>query len=180
MFRAIHDPNCGARSAAVQCAVLCASGEANVALTLAESVVATCRRTGASQPMLSGGLRALARAHAAMGNVVAGQKALAEALGVQRSMDLNRALPGMLESAAGMRPDTEAAPILLGSAAALRERLRAPVLPVDAEEHERCLAAVRTARSDPEFERLFVAGRALDQNAAIDAALVLLDGRVPA
>jgi predicted ATPase/class 3 adenylate cyclase len=180
MFRAIHDPNCGARSAAVQCAVLCASGEATGALSLAESVVATYRRTGASRPMLAAGLRALARAQAAIGSVDASRKALAEALGVQRSMDLNRALPGMLESAASMRPDSEAAPILLGSAAALRERLRAPVLPVDAEEHGRCHAVVRTARSDADFERLFAAGRALDQSAAIDAALVLLDDRVPA
>jgi non-specific serine/threonine protein kinase len=180
MFRAIHDPNCGARSAAVQCAVLCASGEANRALSLAESVVATYRRTGASRPMLAAGLRALARAQAAIGSVDASRKALAEALGVQRSMDLNRALPGMLEGAASMRPDSEAAPILLGSAAALRERLRAPVLPVDAEEHGRCYAVVRTARSDADFARLFAAGRALDQSAAIDAALVLLDDRVPA
>ena len=180
IFRAIHDPNCGARSATVQCAVLCASGDADGAVELAESVVETYRRTGASRPMLAAGLRALVRAQAATGNVDAARRALAEALNVQRSMDRNRALPALLETAAGMRPDGEVAPILFGSAAALREHWHAPVLPAEAEEHERCSAAVRAARSDADFERLFAAGRAVDPRAAIDAALALLGDNVRA
>jgi predicted ATPase/class 3 adenylate cyclase len=174
MFHEIHDPNCGARSATVQASVLCAIGEAKEALAHAESVVETYRRTGASKPMLAAGLRALVRVHAAVGDENATRKALVEALEAHRVLDRNRSLPGLLETAARMEQESEAAPKLLGSAKAMRERWCAAVPPAESDEHARCHAAVRAAWDAPEFERLFAAGHALDRDAAIETALALV------
>jgi hypothetical protein len=119
-------------------------------------------------------LRALVRVHAAVGDENATRKALVEALEAHRILDRNRSLPGLLETAARMEQESEAAPKLLGSAKAMRERWCAAVPPAESDEHARCHAAVRAAWDAPEFERLFAAGHALDRDAAIETALALV------
>jgi tetratricopeptide (TPR) repeat protein len=128
MFRDLHDPNCAAFADAAQSAVLLAAGAAAEALSHAEAAAATFRRQNALRP-LAGALRSASGAHVALGDGEAARRALADALDAQRRTDYDRWLPRLLESVVGLWPQSPAAPSLLGSAAALRERWALPVFP---------------------------------------------------
>jgi len=173
MFRALHDPNCEARTGAVQAIVLCATDAPADALSVAESVVETHRRVG-SRTMRAMGLRTLARVRNALGNIDEARRALCDAIEAQRPLERNHALPNLLEAVAGLSPDAAAAPMLLGGAATLRELWRVPLFPAERDEYERSYAAVRAQHGDDDFERGMASGRVLDRHAATDCALALL------
>ena len=173
MFQALHDPNCCARTSAVQARVLCAMGHAAEALPMAQSVVDTFPRTG-SRTILASGLNLLARVHKALGDHEASRRALSDAIEAHRALDPSRGLPSLLEVVAATYADTDVAPMLLGCAAALREQWRVPLFAPDRSEYERCYADVRSARTAQEFERAFASGHALGRDAAIERALELL------
>jgi hypothetical protein len=65
----------------------------------------------------------------------------------------------------------ERAATILGAAAALREALGTPLPPVERDEHEARLAAVRGGLGEETFHANWNAGRAMDWEQAAAAAL---------
>jgi len=120
----------------------CAIGRPADALLLAQSVVDTFARTGAPT-VLASGLTLLVGAHRALGNAESARGAMSEAIEAQGGLDPSRGLPSVLEAVAATYPDAEAAPILLGSAAALRERWQVRVFAPERDEYERAVAKGR-------------------------------------
>jgi len=173
VFRTLHDLNCGAHAAEIYATVLCAMGEAEAALSHAESAAATYRELGFAHS-LAHALCTLGRVHATLGGLDAARRALFDGLIAQQRADRDIALPGLLEAIAGMHPDAPVAPQLLGSAAALREQWNVPVFPVERAEYERCHAAVRAKHAPVDFDRALATGRALTRDEAIQNALALL------
>ncbi|HKW82563.1 MAG TPA: hypothetical protein VJN68_02320 [Burkholderiaceae bacterium] len=111
--------------------------------------------------------------HAKLGQGDAARNALFSGLIEQQRADRDTHLPELLEAVAAMNPEVPAAAQLLGSAAAVRERLDISLLPVDRDESERRHADVRGQLPDAEFDRAFAAGRALTRDEAIQSALAL-------
>ena len=174
MFRALQDTNCTARSTAVQVAVFCATGQATEALSRAEAQVEIYRRDGAPRAMLAMCLKALVRAHSALGDVDSARRALCDAIDAQRPLHPSRGLPALLETVAAMYPQSSHAPALLASAAALREQWRVPVFPAERDEYERCYALVRAEHGDAGLERTIASGLRPGREQAIEIALALL------
>jgi tetratricopeptide (TPR) repeat protein len=172
IFRALHDRNCAADSAAAHAMVLCATGDAAGALNHAESAAATYRELGFPHS-LAGTLRIISRVHVALGDVDAARRALFDGLVEQRRANRDHALPKLLEAVAGMYPDAPIAPQLLGKSAALREQWNVPVFPAERAEYETWHTAVRAKHIDPDFDRAFAAGRVLTRDDAIRSALAL-------
>ena len=172
LFRALHDRNCAADSAAARAMVLCATGDAAGALRHAESAAATYRELGFPHS-LAGTLRIISRVHAALGNVGAARRALFDGLVEQRRANRDHALPKLLEAIAGMHPEAPIAPQLLGKSAVLREQGNVPIFPAERAEYESWHAAVRAKHTDADFDRAFAAGRVLTRDDAIQSALAL-------
>ena len=172
IFRALHDPNCGAHAAEIHATVLCALGEAAAALPHAESAAATYRELGFPHS-LARALCTVGRVHFKLGEVDAARRALFDGLIEQQRANRDTALPGLLEAIAGMHPDAPVAPQLLGSAAALRELWNVHVFPSERAEHESRHADVRARHPDADFDRTFAVGRALTRDDAIQSALSL-------
>ena len=82
----------------------------------------------------------------------------------------------LLEAIAGMHPDAPGVAQLLGSAAAVRERLNVPLLPIERAELEGRHADVRERHAESDFDRDFAAGRGLTRDDAIRGALALRPG----
>lgn len=64
---------------------------------------------------------------------------------------------------------------LWGAAAALRERIGAPMWPVDQPDYEGAAAAARAALGDPTFDAFWQSGRELAWEQAVDGALAVAD-----
>ena len=64
---------------------------------------------------------------------------------------------------------------LLGAAAALREALGIPVPASEREDHDRAVAATRTALGETAFAAAWAAGRALPVEEAVNEALQLVN-----
>lgn len=172
IFRALHDPNCGAHAAEIHATVLCALGEAAAALPHAESAAATYRELGFPHS-LARALCTVGCIHFKLGEVDAARRALFDGLIEQQRANRDTALPALLEAIAGMHPDAPVAPQLLGSAAALRELWNVHVFPSERAEHESRHADVHARHPDADFDRTFAVGRALTRNDAIQSALAL-------
>jgi predicted ATPase/DNA-binding winged helix-turn-helix (wHTH) protein len=172
ILRSLHDPKCSANGARHLATVLRAQGDEAAALPHAEFAAATYGELGL--PMqLSRALCALGCVHAALGQGEAARRALFSGLVEQQQAERDTYLPELLEAVAAAHADEPVAAQLLGSAAAVRERLNVPLLPIDREERERRHADVRARLPDAEFERAFAAGRALTRDEAIRSALAL-------
>jgi len=172
IFRALHDPNCGAHAAAIHATVLCAMGDAAAALPHAESAAATYRELGFPLS-LARIFCTVGRIHAALGQLDAARRSLFDGLIAQQRANRDTPLPGLLEAIAGMYPDTSVAPQLLGSATALREQWSVPVFPSERAEHESRYAEVRARHTDPDFDRAFALGRSQTRDDVIQSALAL-------
>jgi hypothetical protein len=81
-------------------------------------------------------------------------------------------LPGLLEAIAGVHPDDDAAPRLLGAAAAMREARGTAVFPSERADADRWHASVRAAH-DVAFQHEFESGRAMTCDEAVAVALSL-------
>ncbi|TMG81961.1 MAG: hypothetical protein E6H78_15810 [Betaproteobacteria bacterium] len=173
IFRALHDPNCAARSARIHAQVLCATGDAAGALSPAQSAAATFREHG-SRVELAGALRIVGCIHAELGDRQAARHALLGAMDAQSGATFDRGLPRLLEAIAGMHPDASVAPQLLGGAAVLREQWNVPVFPAERAAYESLHAAVRAKHAPVDFDRALATGRALTRDEAIQNALALL------
>lgn len=79
-------------------------------------------------------------------------------------------LEGLAEAAAA-REQPERAARLCGSAAALREAIRAPMPASSHAAHERIVAAVRAALGDPAFAAAWTTGQALSFDEAVEAVV---------
>ncbi len=173
IFRALHDPNCAARSARIHAQVLCAAGDPSGALSHAQSAAATFREHG-SRVELAGALRIVGFIHAELGDRKAARRALLDAIDAQSGVTFDRGLPRLLEAIAGMHPEAPVAAALLGNASAMRQHWKLLMLPAEREEHDRWHAAVRAAHSDGDFDRAVAAGRILTRDEAIRNARALL------
>jgi predicted ATPase/DNA-binding winged helix-turn-helix (wHTH) protein len=172
-FRALHDPKCAARTSVIHATVLRSSGDGAGALTLAESAAATYSEMGF--PLQAArALCAVGCIHDALGRGEEARHALFSGLVEQQRADRDTALPELLEAIAGLCPGAPGAAQLLGSAAAMRERLNVPLLPSERRERERRHADVRARRPGAEFACAFETGRALARDDAIRNALALL------
>jgi hypothetical protein len=180
MFRALHDPNCGARAAEVQAEILLAQGDSAGALRHAEAAAATFRRVGFQHHSLAGALALVARVHGVTGNLEAARRAVSDGLCEQRLASHDQALPELLEAAAAMHANARVAATLLGCAEGLRKRWNLRVFPVERAEHERCYAAVRASHSNADFDDALEAGRAMPRDEAIGSALALFQDLQPA
>jgi hypothetical protein len=173
VFRALHDPKCGAKTAIVHAAVLDARGDAAAALPHAESAAQTYGELGF--PLYRA--RALCRVgclHATLGQHDAARRALFEGLAAQQRAERDDAgLPELLETIAAAHAGHRAAPQLLGAAAALRERQDIPLLPADRAELEARQARVRAQHAGVAFDEGFARGRRQSRQDAIDGALGL-------
>src|SRR6266487_616634 len=83
VFRTLHDLNCGAHAAEIYATVLCAMGEAEAALSHAESAAATYRDLGFAHS-LAHALCTLGRVHATLGGLDAARRALFDGLNEQQ------------------------------------------------------------------------------------------------
>jgi hypothetical protein len=161
-----------ARTSIVHAGVLRASGDGDAALLHAESAAATYREMGF--PLQAA--RALCAAgciHAALGQGEAARRSLFSGLVEQQRADRDTHLPELLEAIAGLHPEATGAAQLLGSAAAVRERLNVPLLPAESAERDRRHADVRARHPDGSFDRAYEAGRGLTRDEAIRRALAL-------
>jgi len=175
IFRGLHDPKCGARTAIYLARVLQSLGDGPSALPHAEAAAATYREMGF--PLQAArALCTLGCIHAAMGQGEAARSALFTGLVEQQRADRDTHLPELLEAIAGLHPDAPEAARLLGSAAALREQMSLPLLPSDRVNRERQHAEVRAHHPGAEFERAFDAGRGLTRAEAIQSAMALQSG----
>lgn len=172
IFRTLLDPKCGGRVARIHAMVLSATGDEAAALQHAEFAVDSFRELGIPLAMAIS-LCTMGCIHAKLGQIDAARGALFSGLIEQQRADRDTHLPELLEAVAALHPDVPAAAQLLGSAAAARERLDIPLLPVDREESERRHADVRARLPDAEFNRAFATGRALTRDEAIHSALAL-------
>ena len=173
IFHALHDPNCAARSARIHAQVLCAAGNPAGALSYAQSAAATFREHG-SRVELTGALRIVGCIQAELGERQAARRALLDAIDAQGGVTFDGGLPRLLEAIAGMHPEAPVAPVLLGSAMAMRNHWKLPMLQAEREEHDRWHVAVRTAHSDGDFDRAVSIGQALTRDEAIQNARALL------
>jgi tetratricopeptide (TPR) repeat protein len=172
IFRALHDPKCSANTDIIQATVLSAMGNGAAALPHAESAAAIYRQLGF--PLrLARALCAVGCIHATLGQGDAARRALFSGLIEQQRASEDTQLPALLEAIAAMHPEAAAAPQLLGSAAAQRERLNLPLPPFERTQSERRQADVRTRHSAAAFDRAFALGRARTRDDAIQAALAL-------
>jgi hypothetical protein len=147
-------------------------GDDAAALQHAESAVETL--SGLGMPLaMAISLCTVGCIHAKLGQGDAARRALFSGLLEQQRADRDTYLPELLEAVAAMHPEVPAAAQLLGSAAAVRERLDIPLLPVDREVSERRHADVRARHPDSEFNCAFAAGRTLTRDEAIQNALAL-------
>ena len=172
IFRALHDPKCSAHTAMIHATVLDATGDGAAALVQAQSAAETYREL----ELPARRARALCMVgcmHAALGQAPAARRALFDGLFQQQRSNRDAQLPELFESIASLHPDATVAAQLLGSAAAVRERLNVPLLPVERVERERRHANVIAKHSAEAFEQAFALGRALTRDDAIQAALGL-------
>jgi predicted ATPase/DNA-binding winged helix-turn-helix (wHTH) protein len=172
-FRTLHDPKCEARTSVIHANVLRSSGDGAAALILAEAAAAAYGEMGL--PLQAArALCAVGCIHDTMGQGDAARHALFSGLVEQQRADRDTALPELLEAIAGLHPAAPGAAQLLGSAAAVRERLNVPLLPSERAERERRHADVRARQPGAEFNCAFETGRALARDDAIRSALTLL------
>jgi predicted ATPase/DNA-binding winged helix-turn-helix (wHTH) protein len=172
IFRGLHDPKCGARTAIYLSRVFQALGDGPAALPHAEAAATTYREMGF--PLQSArALCALGCIHATMGQGDAARRALFTGLVAQQGADRDTHLPELLEAIAGLHPDAPESARLLGSAAALRERMSLPLLPSDRADREQRHEEVRARHAGTDFDHAFAAGRALTRDEAIRSALAL-------
>ena len=94
-------------------------------------------------------------------------------LAEQQRAERDAGLPDLLEMIAATHADDPVAPQLLGTAAALRERLSIPLLPTERADSERRHADVRARHPAVAFERAFALGRTRTRDDAIGSALAL-------
>jgi predicted ATPase/DNA-binding winged helix-turn-helix (wHTH) protein len=172
IFRGLHDPKCGARTATLLARVFQAIGDGSAALPHAQAAATTYREM--DLPLQTArAFCALGCVHATMGQGAAARRALFTGLVAQQRADRDTHLPELLEAIAGLHPDAPEAARLLGSAAALREKMDLPLLPSDRADRERRHADVRARHPGASFDRAFDAGRALSRDEAIERALAL-------
>jgi hypothetical protein len=90
-------------------------------------------------------------------------------------LGIARSLEGLAGTALVSKPERAAR--LLGAAAALREVLGAPVPAREREDHNRAVAALRTALGETAFAEDWTAGEALPVEKAVAEALTLPNER---
>ncbi|HEY3178695.1 MAG TPA: tetratricopeptide repeat protein [Casimicrobiaceae bacterium] len=171
IFRALQDPNCGARSTLVLAEVLHAMGDDPLALQHAENSTAVQARLGFHHNLATA-LWLTGRCHETRGNRDAAHRAYFEGLRAMIKTQVTSPLPGIVEAVAGTHPTSSIAPRLLGYAAAVREASNLAVLPSDRVDIGRWIAAVRAEHRDA-FESEFAAGRSMTRDDAIAMALTL-------
>lgn len=173
IFRALHDPKCGAKAAIAHAGVLSAMGDGAAALAHAQSAAETYRELGF--PLHQA--RALCKVgciHATLGHGAAARQALFTGLAEQQRAERDDAgLPELLEMIAATHADDPVAPQLLGAAAALRERLNIPLLPSARTERERRHADVSAHHPAAAFKRALAFGRSQTRDDVIRSALTL-------
>jgi tetratricopeptide (TPR) repeat protein len=173
IFRALHDPKCGAKAAIAHAGVLSAMGDGAAALAHAQSAAETYRELGF--PLHQA--RALCKVgciHATLGHGAAARRALFAGLDEQQRAERDDAgLPELLEMIAATHADDPVAPQLLGAAAALRERLNIPLLPSARTEREQRHADVSAHHPAAAFKRALAFGRSQTRDDVIRSALTL-------
>jgi tetratricopeptide (TPR) repeat protein len=105
---------------------------------------------------------------------------LKEALALSREAEDPRIVASLLEGVAGtaLVSQPERAAQLLGAAAALRETLGLPVPASEREDHDRAVAATRTALGETAFAAAWATGRTLPAEEAVNEALALVSALV--
>jgi tetratricopeptide (TPR) repeat protein len=171
ILRALHDPNCGARSTLVQSEVLHAMGNQPLALRHAEDSAAVQAQLGFHHNR-AGALWLTGRSYEAGGDRAAATRGYFEGLREVVQALQDTFLPGLLEAIAGTHPEASVAPRLLGAAAAMREACGAAVFPSERADVDRWRASVRAAH-EATFEREYESGRAMTRDDAAAAALAL-------
>jgi len=171
IFRSLHDPNCGSRSTRILAEVLLAKGEHAHALRLAQDAAAVAASLGFHDSR-AGALWLAGRSHEAHGDPEAARDAYFEGLRNLLQSTYDTVLPQLLEAIAGGHPAASTAPVLLGAAAALREKRSAQVLPSERSDVDRWRAAVKRAHTAT-FEQDFTVGMAMARDEAIGLALAL-------
>jgi hypothetical protein len=115
-------------------------------------------------------LHSLSRLARLRGEYAAARALLVEDLRVGAAMKDAEISARALEEAAllaSREGDAPRATRLFGAAAALRERIGAPMWPSERVEREECRAALRETLGDPAFTRAWEAGQALTWEAAV-------------
>jgi hypothetical protein len=138
------------------------AGDAERAVALLEQAVEEAR-LGQYQPDVARSLVALGCAAGARGEAAQGAGLLREGLALfhqlSHPLGIATGLEGLAELAAAER--AERAVTLLGGAQGIRERLGAPLPPVDCAGHERRMEALRAQLAKPQFGRAWAEGQAL-------------------
>jgi predicted ATPase len=171
VFRKLQDPNCCARATLVHAEILHAAGEHRLALGLADQATDVQAHLG-FQNNRALALLVVGRCHEALGDREAARNACFEGLRAAMQTSTVSTLAMLGEAIAGLHPQSDAAPRLLGYAGATREALNLPVLPSARDDLERWTAAVETAHGDA-FTSSVAKGRSMTREQAIAAALAL-------
>jgi predicted ATPase len=153
--------------------VVHAQGDYGAARALLEESLAICRELGNK--------RAIAWSLGQLGMVARRQGDLGPARAhLEESLAICRELGDKLESARGLEElaavavtqgQHERVARLFGAAAGIREAMRAPLPPAERAEHDRSVAAVRTALGEEAFAAAWAEGRAMSLEEAVSHAL---------
>jgi predicted ATPase/DNA-binding SARP family transcriptional activator len=159
--------------------VVLSQGEYGAARVLLEESLAICRelgnKDGIAYSLLSLGWTAHGR-----GEYGTARAFFAESLAVWQELGNKQGIAKDLEGLAAVavaQAHSERAARLLGAAEGLREAMGAPLPPADRGEHDRCVAAVRTALGEEGVAAVWAEGRAMSLEAAVAHAMENADCR---
>jgi predicted ATPase/DNA-binding SARP family transcriptional activator len=148
-------------------------GEYGAARAFLEESLAISRELG-DKGGIARSLGSLGRVAGDQGDYGAARALLEESLAIFRELGHKREIAMNLEGLAAVavaEAQSERAVRLFGAAEGLREAIGAPLPPADRAEHNRSVAAARTALGEEAFAAAWAEGRALSLEAAISYAL---------
>jgi predicted ATPase len=154
-------------------------GELERAATLLEQALVLWRELG-DKRNAANSLQSLGRVVQQRGDVIQGVALFKEALALSQEAGDRLRVASLLEGLAGtaLVSMPERASQLLGAAEAMREALGVPVPESERKEHNRSVAAARTALGETAFAAAWAAGRALPEEEAVNEALALVSALV--
>jgi predicted ATPase/DNA-binding SARP family transcriptional activator len=148
-------------------------GEVERAAALSAQGVRLFRDMG-NQVGLAGALAVFAAVTRARGDAERARDLLRESLSILAAHDERSAIPEQFEQLAAVLLDLSQprrAALLLGAAAALRERIKSPLTPLDRKVADQAAAAARAALGECAFSHALADGRALPLDRALAEAI---------